>query len=96
MSRRTRRTHSPSFKAKVALAAYDIRRCDAAEGAEVDYSSSLRNDDGELVELPIKGERRHFLIAVVGADHRPRRNVQTRMCRRLGPPFLVIEKEASR
>ena len=51
------------------FADYDLRRCDAADGAEADLTSSLDNDAGELVELTIEGERRSFLIAVVGADH---------------------------
>ena len=77
------------------FADYDLRRCDAAEGAEVDHSSSLDNDDGELVELTIEGERRSFLIAVVGADHRPPQEHSNQN----EPPwssFLVIEMESAR
>lgn len=64
---------------------YDLRRCNAAEGGAPDYSSSLDNHSGELVELTIEGERRSFLIGVVAADHRPNPNE---------PPwstFFVIE-----
>ena len=74
---------------------YDLRRCDAAAGSEADNSSSLNNDDGELVELMIEGKRRSFLIAVVGADHRPRQERSDPS----KPPwssFLVIEMESVR
>ena len=73
---------------------YDLRRCDAGEGAGVDYSSSLNNDHGELVELMIQGERRRFLIVVVAADHRPPVERQEPNL----PPwssFLVIEMEST-
>ena len=52
------------------FADYDLRRCDAPEGAPPDHSSSLASGDGELVTLTIEGNRRSFLIAVVAADHR--------------------------
>ena len=77
------------------FADYDLRRCDAAEGAEPDHSSSLASGDGELVELTIEGERRSFLIAVVAADHRsPLERPDPNE-----PPwstFLVIEMESAR
>ena len=50
---------------------YDLRRCDTTEGSEPDYSSSLDNHSGELVELTIEGKRRSFLVGVVAANHRP-------------------------
>ena len=73
---------------------YDLRRCDDAEGAEAYYSSSLDNDAGELLELTIEDRRRRFLIAVVGADHRP---PQERPDSNEPPwsSFLVIEMESS-
>ncbi len=76
------------------FADYDLRRCDAVEGAEANYSSSLDNDTGELLELTIEGRRRHFLIAVVGADHRP---PQERPDPNEPPwsSFLVIEMESA-
>ena len=64
---------------------YDLRQCDAAEGDAPDYSSSLDNHSGELVELTIEGQRRTFLVGIVAADHRPNSNE---------PPwstFFVIE-----
>ena len=64
---------------------YDLRQCDAAEGVAPDYSSSLDNHSGELVELTIEGQRRSFLVGIVAADHRPSSNE---------PPwstFFVIE-----
>ena len=51
---------------------YDLRRCDAAEGAAADYTSSLDNHSGELVELMIEGQRRSFLVGIVAADHNPK------------------------
>ena len=69
------------------FADYDLRRCDAADGAEPDHTSSLDNDVGELVELTIEGERRSFLIAVVGADHQNEP---------LWSSFLVIEMQSAR
>ena len=69
------------------FADYDLRRCDAADGAEADLTSSLDNDAGELVELTIEGERRSFLIAVVGADHQNEP---------LWSSFLVIEMQSAR
>lgn len=56
------------------FADYDLRRCDATEGAPPDHSSSLASGDGELVTLTIEGNRRNFLIAVVAADHRANPN----------------------
>lgn len=56
------------------FADYDLRRCDAPEGAPPDHSSSLASGDGELVTLTIEGNRRSFLIAVVAADHRANLN----------------------
>ena len=73
---------------------YDLRRCDGGAGAGVDYSSSLNNDHGELVELMIQSERRRFLIVVVAADHRPPGERQEPNL----PPwssFLVIEMEST-
>ena len=51
------------------FADYDLRRCNAAPGAQPDHSSSLRSGQGELVLLTIQGQPRSFLIAVVAADH---------------------------
>ncbi len=77
------------------FADYDLRRCDAAEGAKPDHSSSLASGDGELVELVIEGERRSFLVAVVAADHR---SPQDRPDPKEPPwsTFLVIEMESAR
>ena len=69
---------------------YDLRQCDAAEGAAPDHSSSLDNHSGELVELTIEGQNRSFLVGVVAADHRPNTNE---------PPwstFFVIEMVSGR
>ena len=69
---------------------YDLRQCDAAEGAAPDHFSSLDNHSGELVKLTIEDQERSFLVGVVAADHRPNPNE---------PPwstFFVIEMVSGR
>ena len=48
---------------------YEVFVCGAADDAAADHESSLASGDGELVELEIGGETRHFLIAVLAANH---------------------------
>ena len=48
---------------------YEVFVCGGSGDAAPDHESSLASGDGELVELEIGGDTRHFLIAVLAANH---------------------------